>query len=271
MPATYAHHRFGNACIASMPAKYRKVCEHYRELFDFGVHGPDLLFYYKPLGSNEVNRYGNEMHHWTGAQFFEICKEVYQGMPAGPERNALLAYVLGFLAHFTLDSSCHGYINQMTEESPLSHNMIESQYEAFLLRRDGEEPVKVDRSAPLHPSGRNARVVSKLFPFSEVEILGAMKGQKRTVHVFYSPYGIKKDVIRKLLKLLKMKGNFGDLFLDEEELPICGAMNVKVFEDQKKAAERYPELFENLMDYLNDKAPLDRYFNHDFEGECHEA
>lgn len=275
MPAAYAHHRFGDACIAMMPEKLQRICEANRELFDFGVHGPDLLFYYNPLNSNKVNRHGSELHTWTGAQVFEIGKYVYQGMDGqlamtAPEKYAFLAYLLGFLAHFTLDSSAHGYINQMTSESSYSHNLIESQYEAFLMRKDGKDPLKVDRSAALKANAGNAAVIAKLFPFSEKEVLASMWGQKLVLRLFYSPREIVKKLVRKLIGVLGMSGDFGDLFLDEEILPECDGFNETIYQCQKKAEERYPALLRSFIAYLKDQAALDIYFNHDFEGEPHE-
>lgn len=284
MPAAYAHHTFGQACIDLMPEKVKAVCLRHREVFDFGVHGPDLLFYYKPLSSNEVNRHGSELHHWTGKQFFEICRYVYLGMPFGQlqdepeeslpmtssEKNALLAYILGFLAHFTLDSSCHPYINQMTEESSLSHNLIESQYEAYLMRKDGKKPLEIDRSLTLIPSKKRAQVVSHVFPFDEETILECMKGQKMTLHLFYSPGEYKKKLVREAIGLLKIRGDFADLFLDEETITECEVFNEEILARQQKAIERYPILMKNLLNYLYDKEELTEYFQHDFEGEFHE-
>lgn len=291
MPAAYAHHTFGEACIAAMPEKLRTICNKYRELFDFGVHGPDILFYYKPLSSNPVAGHGSELHHWTGAQVFEIFKYVYQGMPRNSwskqkeetegqtenlqiqltvaEKNAMLAYMLGFLAHFTLDSSCHGYINSMTEQSDLSHNKIESQYEAFLMNRDGKEPLQVDRSLPLKPTKDNAAVIARFFPFSEKEILESLKGQKSSLHLFFSPTEKKKKLLRTMVKTLKLNGDFGDLFLDEEMLAECQVYNEEILKLQKKALKLYPGLLQNFIRYLYDKSVIDEYFKYDFEGELH--
>lgn len=264
MPAAYAHHRFGEACLETMPPKMKAVCTKYRELFDIGVHGPDILFYYNPLSSNKVNGHGQELHTWTGAQFFELCKYSFKEHANKP---AMLAYLLGFLAHFTLDSSCHDYINEESEESGLSHNLIESQYEAFLMEKDGEDPLKMDRSVPLHPSLKNADIISRFFPFDAKEIQKSLKGQKTVLHLFYSPTEKKKKLVRKAIGALHVKGDFSDLFLDSEHLEPCEQMNEIIFMRQKAAIAVYPKLMKNLVRFLSDKEELDAYFNYDFEGE----
>ena len=49
MPTTYAHYKFGNEVMSALPRPLQNSIENNRELFDVGVHGPDLLFYYKAL------------------------------------------------------------------------------------------------------------------------------------------------------------------------------------------------------------------------------
>lgn len=264
MPAAYAHHRFGETCLETMPPKLKAVCLRYRELFDVGVHGPDVLFYYNPLSSNKVNSHGSELHTWTGAQFFEVSKYSFQKAEDG--KKAMLAYLMGFLAHFTLDSSCHDFINEEAEETGLSHNLIESQYEVFLMEKDGLDPMKVDRSAPLKPSVKNAEMISRFFPFDAKEVLKSMKGQKTVLHLFYSPAEVKKKTVRGVIKSMKIKGDFGDLFLDRQYDFDCDLINEIILKRQTAAADVYPKLARNLVQYLFDKAELDEYFNYDFEG-----
>ncbi len=267
MPAAYAHHKFGEMCLETMPPRLNAVCTRYRELFDIGVHGPDILFYYEPLGSNKVNQLGQEIHRWTGKKFFEECRKPYQEYQE--QRNAMMAYLLGFLAHFLLDSSCHDLVNEEAAESELSHNQIESEYEVYLMEKDRVNPLKHDRSETLHPTQRNARIISRFFPFSEEEILKSLKGQRRILHLFYSPAEKKKKMIRKAVRFLKIKGDFGDLFLDQTESDHDDILNEILFTRQETAAMLYPELADNLVHYLYDRGELEEYFDYDFEGILH--
>lgn len=270
MPAAYAHHRFGEYCISVMPEELRRICTKYREIFDFGVHGPDILFYYKPLSHNEVNGHGSALHRWSGEKFFSHCREILAGTE-DDERDALTAYILGFLAHFTLDSSCHLYINQSAAEGECSHNLIESQYEAYLMRLDGRDPLRVDRSRTIRPSRFSAHIISKLFPFDEGKVLRSLKGQHNTLKLFYSPAQVKKNVIRKVIALAGISGNFGDLFLDEEVIPACSAHNEEIYSRYRKAEEVYLKMLDNLMDFIHDGVELGEEFRLDFEGEAAEA
>ena len=66
MPSTYAHRRFGADVLVQLPRELREKITPYRPLYDMGLHGPDLMFYYRALQSNPVNRLGNAMHEQPG-------------------------------------------------------------------------------------------------------------------------------------------------------------------------------------------------------------
>ena len=42
MPSTYAHRRFGANVLDHLPAPLREKLEEHRELYDIGLHGPDM-------------------------------------------------------------------------------------------------------------------------------------------------------------------------------------------------------------------------------------
>ena len=71
MPSTYAHRRFGADVLVQLPRELREKITPYRPLYDMGLHGPDLMFYYRALQSNPVNRLGNAMHEQPGRVFPE--------------------------------------------------------------------------------------------------------------------------------------------------------------------------------------------------------
>ena len=44
MPTTYAHYKFGKEVLSALPRPLQNSIEAHRELFDIGLHGPDILF-----------------------------------------------------------------------------------------------------------------------------------------------------------------------------------------------------------------------------------
>ena len=56
MPTTYAHYKLGQAVRESLQEREKKIVEEYPELFNIGLHGPDIFFYYKPFSENKVKQ-----------------------------------------------------------------------------------------------------------------------------------------------------------------------------------------------------------------------
>lgn len=61
MPTTYAHWRFGDKCIETLPDNLQTIIKNNRAIFDYGVHGPDIFFYYNCLKHNKINQMGEKM------------------------------------------------------------------------------------------------------------------------------------------------------------------------------------------------------------------
>ena len=85
MPSTYAHRRFGADVLQQLPAALQDQIGKNRALFDVGLHGPDLLFYYHAAKSNTVSALGNAMHEQPGRVFFTRARQ-RTGTPRWPMR-----------------------------------------------------------------------------------------------------------------------------------------------------------------------------------------
>lgn len=71
MPAFYAHYKFGQMVKNKIPAKYQRLLEDYQDLYEIGLHGPDILFFYHPIIRHPITQIGVVIHHETGRVFFE--------------------------------------------------------------------------------------------------------------------------------------------------------------------------------------------------------
>ena len=119
MPTTYAHYIFGDEVLNILPQEYQNIIKRHRNIYDFGVHGPDIFFYYHGYKSNDVTKFGMTMHFEPAKIFFARAKEVYK---THEEKEMMMAYILGFLTHFTFDSFAHSYIERKSELQ-ISHNV----------------------------------------------------------------------------------------------------------------------------------------------------
>ena len=258
MPATYAHWAFGNDCINKMPNNLKEIIIANREIFDLGVHGPDILFY--DLAHPKIPKHGSAMHNIPAEDFFRKAKEAFL---KHKEKEQMLAYIMGFLSHFVLDSTCHGYVERKRELSICSHNKIESEWEQHIMLLDKRKPNLVDRTESLKPNKENSKIISYFFPYSQKEILRSCKMQ-RTIVKQLNCFTIKKqNRWQKFLRKNKLN-NYADLFIGFEEDENCKDSNIRLDKLRTLALKRFPRLMKNLIDYLNGTDELVKYFNHDF-------
>lgn len=262
MPTTYTHQRFGSECLAALPEERREAVQRYRGLYDTGVHGPDILFYYHPVCPNRVTSYGSALHRRSAREFFTRARLPWM---THHDKDAMLSYLLGFLSHFALDSACHGYVNSAGPELGVSHNRLEAVYDACLMRRDGLVPTQVMRGVALEPTPENAEVVARFFDLPEQKVLSAMRGQEMVMRLLYSPDGRRKRALRGVLRTLHIPGHLDDIFIDDEIPPeLCWAMD-KLDALSAAALAEYPDMARSLADFLDGRGELSARFDRDFE------
>lgn len=259
MPTTYAHWAFGRDCIKLMPAELQNIIHEHRDIYDLAVHGPDILFY--DLANKEVANYGTEKHGLSGAKFFSDAKESFKRFK---EKDEMLAYIIGFLTHFTLDSTCHTYVETKRKYNNITHNCVESQWDRHNIVLDNRVPNLVDRSESLKPNKNNARIISYFYPFDAKEILKSCKMQVRIIKLTNAISPIKEKAFRKVLTKLKYY-DYADLFLGTEELDVCKDSNLRLDKLRIKALKLFPKLLKNMLAYLNDEKELIKYFENNFD------
>lgn len=160
MPSTYAHRLFGEKMLELYPEKIRAVCKKNISLYNIGLHGPDILFYYKPLKPNPIQQIGYDLHSQSGKIFFNHaakavnCKK-YDG--------AYLAYALGFICHYALDKACHGYIENKIAVSKVKHTEIESEFDKYLIAKAGKDPFKEDLVSHISFNGESSEIIARFF------------------------------------------------------------------------------------------------------------
>ena len=106
MPGNYAHYRFGQELISHMDPRQQRIIGRFRQLYDMGLHGPDILNYHDPLIKTPTVRLCDKLHAQTGQVFFERTCRVVRMNPSEGAR----AYLYGLLAHYCLDSLSAGRV-----------------------------------------------------------------------------------------------------------------------------------------------------------------
>ena len=261
MPTTYAHWRFGDKCIRMLPDDLQNIILNNRAIFDYGVHGPDIFFYYNCLKHNEVNRYGSAMHD---IPYKDTLAQIKENFKKTENKDMALSYLLGFTCHFTLDSYCHGFIEKVDETMPYSHGKIESQFDRYLLIKDGFNPVTKSVTDMFHPDKKMAKVISGLFnKFDEDIIYKTLKDQKLYLNLLKNNSDIKRFFLTTAMDIAKVP-SFKDLLITKENVEELKPVNIRLNKYFDMALKHYPVLADSLIGYLYDKNELNTYFKHNF-------
>ena len=262
MPSTYAHRRFGADVLALLPDGLRATLEQHRELYDIGLHGPDLMFYYKALQSNPVNRLGNAMHEQKGEVFFTRARAVVEH---AADKDAALAYALGFLCHFALDSTCHPRVEQDVRDSGVSHCEIETEFDNMLLRRDGKDPLHFLTASHIHPSMERAKVIAPFYQgITILQVYDAMKGMVAVHKLLLASSPAKRWVVLTGMKAVGRYEGLHGLVANPQPNPACAESCEQLDALYQKALPLAERLILEYRDTLQTGAPLDQAYQHTF-------
>lgn len=263
MPTTYTHYCFGEQCKALLPKSLREAAEARPSLWNFGVQGPDILFYNLFFWKASINRKGVNVHRSPGKKFFSKAKQVLEKLKE--KQMDGLIYLMAFISHFALDSTAHPYIERKAELSSLSHNRIEAQYEAHILRMKGvEDPQAFRRATIFSPNIRDAKLIAKFLDESPLDILGLMRSYVMIMALLRSPTDRRRKVIYSIGRALPLRGHLEDLLMDNAIDEEARDSNMRLDKLFSLALDRFQMLFKNFLAFLKGEADLNPYFQRTF-------
>lgn len=255
MPASYAHYRFGKLALQSLPANVRQPINRFRRLYDMGLQGPDIFFYYNPLMTTAVGELGSKFHAQSGQEFFtRACDQA--------KTEAGLAYLYGLLAHYCLDTACHPYVKKKVDSGEARHVELESEFDRFLLEKDGLLPPHTqDRSRHVKLTRGECVTVAEFFaPATPSNI-------NRCVHNM--AYFLRFLAGKKRKRVERLLGMTGNPAIRDQLLPVAADerfasmdKGMQVYFD--RGLERYPLLVEKLLAYKTGGEPLGEDFAENF-------
>ncbi len=263
MPSNYAHYLFGCKVLDALPDATRKIIAQNHQLFDIGIHGPDILFYYKPLKKNAVSKLGFAMHDLPAKRFFTAAK---QAIAKEENQNAALAYALGFVCHFALDRACHGYIEKKLSVSAISHTALETEFDRFLMCNEGKNPVKIPSAIHVIPSKENAQIIAPFFaPITKKQALTALKSVRFYNKLLLCNNPVKGGIIDIALTLCGKHGFIHGMLVTGKPLPDCEDSNLRLRDLLNESVDECIRLISDFLDYINKDTPLCSAFYDTFE------
>lgn len=220
MPTTYAHYKFGKDVISALPRPLETAVGNNRDLFDIGLHGPDILFYYKALSSNPVSAQGYGLHNKMADEFFKNAVKVIE---KSEDPAAARAYMYGFICHFALDSECHKYIEKMIHVSGIGHSEIEMEFDRYLLTEDHINPLTYLGTKHIRPTLENAKIIAPFFDGLTDEIVKKALSSMILYHrLLMAPTEGRRKLLLGAMKIAGCYDSKHGMVMSREANPKCG-------------------------------------------------
>ena len=254
MPASYAHYRFGREILPLLPEDVRQCIRRFRRMFDMGLQGPDIFFFWNPLMNTAAGELRDKFHRMTGTDFFPAAC-------AQANTEAAQAYLYGLLAHYCLDSRSHPFVRQVVEKGPLSHPLLEAEFDRYLMAMDGiGEPSVYDLSPKLKLTRGECMTVAAFYPGAAGGMVSLSVKNMALMHRFGA--GKNRARTQKLLK--KLKPGLPERLIPAESPEDCTRIDSALLVCFQQAMKQYVPMLQQLREHMQTGTVLGEDFRPDF-------
>lgn len=260
MPSQYAHYRFGAAVLGELPADLRRPIQRFRQLYDVGLHGPDIFFYHNIFIKDAAGKLGSKFHQQTGQEFFtRACKRLRLS-----PNEAARVYLYGILAHYCLDSVCHPFVKEQANQGKIGHVEMETEFDRYLLFQDGKRPPHAfDHSRHMKLTRGECVTAAEVFsPATPAMVSLSIRNMAAVKKLLASPRGIGRATLDTAVKLVGDK--FAQHVMHRTPNKNCAHLNEPLEDLYEEALEKYPRMLEQLVAHLDHGAPLTGDFEKTF-------
>ncbi len=277
MPAIFTHIQFGKEVAATLPPALQSLTKAHPQAFYLGTQGPDILFYHKPLKkkNNPARKKGWDLHAEAPEAFFLRAAELilaetenFDGERFAP-KSAQAAYLLGFLCHFTLDCTCHPYIDENSVNG-LTHGKIESELDKYQFRKIGRKPRGFNAATLFTPSEEAQAASASVLGVNEENTALAMRTMRKINGLFSHKCGIVHGLCHFVLTLAGMNKTFGEMFIHKKDDGRCQALLPVLGEKFNQAlllaSAVIVDFFENLPSFVQKGSLENNFYRFDYSG-----
>lgn len=260
MPSNYAHYRFGLQALPQLPRPVQRTIQRFQSLYEAGLHGPDLFFYYNPVFSTQVGNLGCVYHNYSGKEFFE---DAAQRLPQEP-LEAVQAYLYGVLGHYCLDSACHPAVRGWAAEKDVGHVEIETEFDRFLLEQDGKCPAYTYNSAAhLQLTWGQIQTIARVYPpATSGQIRRCLENMRLFSRLLALPEGFGRKIVKQTVGFAGEDGV--GMFMGTVPNPRCDWVNEPLEGMYRQAVERFPAMAQALYGLFVQEIPLEETWEEPF-------
>lgn len=238
----------------------------YADCFTLGAQGGDLLFY----AFGEFKGYGARTHREKISALFSAALDYCRAQ----KRPEPLAYTLGLLCHYALDSAAHPYVIHEAENRLPSlypehlrkclHMMLETRLDCLISEKAFEKGEKPDLKEIIPSTKRAAKSLADVWYNAIDKVYGVDVPYKllcklpsrmnRYQRVFLKPHSLSCAVLRFAAKKLHYPSYITGFFLPDKSEPEYDFANLKhrdypVFVGAEKTESlSYFEIFDSAVE-----------------------
>ena len=263
MPSCYAHRKFGIEVFKSLPTDTKLLIRQHLPLYLIGLHGPDLLFYHQFGKETAVSKFGHKLHHTEFAEFYANASMVIKNS----EDDRQLVYYYGVLCHLFLDAYCHPIVNGRKDEIGVTHGKLEMEYERYLMKMDGKDPMKFKAAGHIAVFREYAEVIAPFYlGVSADEIMQCLIGMKTSLYLTRTENPVLRRAVCKVCGIAKKHDMVASLLLSEQASESCRPVIRELHAAFEEAVEPAAEAIEEYRDYLFRRHDLPEYTDYTFGG-----
>lgn len=279
MPSVYAHRRFGRQVLMRLPEPVKTAAKQYKRQFGIGLQGPDFFFFYRAWKSTPVAGLGLRIHRTPAFELFSGFREILRER----EQDSMeTACVLGTICHFMLDSACHRYVGEQMKETGESHNTIETEFERFLMEKDGLDPLRFPIWKFIPTDAATAECLACLYGSAAADggnnsaDIGLVSVDESIVRICLKDMRLIKRLLsastpfgQKLLRgAMGLTGHYDEIqghLMTLTPNPRCIGSSKRLLELSDGAVEETAALITEYYENIRTDAPLNSRFGRDFE------
>lgn len=253
MPANYAFHRFGTDALRLLPSQMQGAIQRFRRLYNGGLRGQDLFFYFKPMKDTPIGALRGTFDAMTGQEFFEKAAGWLKENPS----EGGTACLYGLLAHYCLKSELAPLFAEEVKAGKVNRTELEVEFDRYLLGMDGRTPAHTqDISENFRMTRGECVTLAGFFPpAAPANVVSALKQMTAWTHRLASP---KRRFAKLLLTLTR--GEFSCQMMPDHANHKCMHLDGAMLECYHSALEKYPEMAKRLALHCKNGAPLGEEF-----------
>lgn len=280
MPSLYTHYLLGQEVIDYLPQDCQDIIRKNKMLYNLGLQGPDFFFYASVFGNKNISKFGNALHEIPAQETLQaMIKHLgyVEGELWGNLREDVLAYLFGFIGHFTLDTFAHPYVFKV-QRSERDHLALETDFDQYLLKRRGKVPWKENLKYTVKTDSMSRKTLEAVYGVYQDQITSEeVSGAAKSIYIIRSimtfPTRSKYYFLLWMMDWLRLPEKFKAMFIFPPEKGQESEYNwperpeesfTILLERYAQAKEAYPEVIEGFRKVLEEGAEWPAIFSRDF-------